>query len=89
MVALEAQAMGTPVVGFRTGGIPEAVAHEVTGLLARPGEERELAEYIALYLSDQKLWQITSKRCRIWVAEHFDLQERTEELEQMYEELVR
>lgn len=88
MVALEAQAMGTPVVGFRTGGIPEAVAHRLTGMLADSGNEEELAQYIVWYLSDRELWKQTSRSCPDWVAEHFDLHERTRELEGIYEELI-
>ncbi len=43
---LESMACGTPVVGFRAGGIPEYVRHEETGLLAGMGNEREMAECI-------------------------------------------
>ncbi|HEX3780071.1 MAG TPA: D-inositol-3-phosphate glycosyltransferase [Pseudonocardiaceae bacterium] len=38
LVALEAQACGTPVVAAKVGGLPVAVAHEESGLLV-PGHE--------------------------------------------------
>lgn len=44
--AAEAMACGTPVVGFRVGGLPEIVADRVTGWLAAPFDVTSLAEGI-------------------------------------------
>jgi glycosyltransferase involved in cell wall biosynthesis len=44
--ALEALAVGVPVVGSRIGGIPEIVRHEVTGILVTPNAPDELADAI-------------------------------------------
>ena len=35
--AVEAMASGRPVIATRNGGLPEVVAHDVTGLLVDPG----------------------------------------------------
>ena len=43
-VALEAMAVGTPVVGRNLGGLPEVVEDGVTGFLARPDDAAEFAE---------------------------------------------
>jgi glycosyltransferase involved in cell wall biosynthesis len=40
----EALALGTPVVGYRRGCLPELVEHGRTGLLVDPGDEQALAE---------------------------------------------
>jgi glycosyltransferase involved in cell wall biosynthesis len=37
MAQIEALSLGVPVVGSNTGGIPETIAHQQTGLLAEPG----------------------------------------------------
>jgi glycosyltransferase involved in cell wall biosynthesis len=46
-VAAEAQMCGTPVVAFATGGIPEIVKHEQTGLLAPTGNTQQLAQHLS------------------------------------------
>jgi D-inositol-3-phosphate glycosyltransferase len=47
LVALEAQACGTPVVAAEVGGLPVAVAHGVSGLLVPSHEPREWASALA------------------------------------------
>ena len=86
MVILEAQATGRPVVGFRTGGIPEALRDGVTGLLATSGDEDGLARHILRYLQDEAFWHESSARAMEWTAERFDLERQTQELETIYEE---
>jgi glycosyltransferase involved in cell wall biosynthesis len=88
MVVLEAQAMGTPVVAYRTGGLPEAVQHGVTGLLAETGNVEQLAEYILRYLRDSDFWVETSEQCIKWIDRRFDIQKQTRELEAIYESLL-
>jgi glycosyltransferase involved in cell wall biosynthesis len=49
---LEAHACGTPVVAFRTGGLPDIVDHQRTGYLAQPFEPHDLAAGIRWVLAD-------------------------------------
>ena len=46
-VAIEAHAVGTPVIGTRIGGVPEIVTDGVNGRLVPPGDWRALAAVIA------------------------------------------
>jgi glycosyltransferase involved in cell wall biosynthesis len=85
IVILEAQAVGTPVVGFTTGGIPEAVVHEETGLLAEPEDVRALAGFIERFFDDEELWQRMSASAVAWIERRFDLQSQTRKLEAIYE----
>jgi glycosyltransferase involved in cell wall biosynthesis len=43
---LEAMACGTPVLAFRTGGIPDVIQHGKNGYLARYGVSDDLASYL-------------------------------------------
>lgn len=54
LAVLEAQAAGIPVVAFRAGGVPEAVADGVTGLLVPPGDAAALAAALVGLLRDHE-----------------------------------
>jgi colanic acid/amylovoran biosynthesis glycosyltransferase len=88
MVLLEAQALGRPVVGFREGGIPEAVDDGATGLLATTGNDDELAAHLLRYLSDEVFWRQSSARAVVWIEKHFDLAVRARELEHLYDQVL-
>jgi glycosyltransferase involved in cell wall biosynthesis len=67
-VLVEAMAAGRPVVASRTGGIPDIVRHEETGLLVTPRDEAGLAAAIARLLESpaeaKRLADGGSMRCR-------------------------
>jgi colanic acid/amylovoran biosynthesis glycosyltransferase len=88
MVFAEAQAMGTPVVSSRSGGIPEAVCDGKTGLLAPERDVTTLATHLHRFLTDDAFWQSCSNRATAWVRERFDLHKQTRRLENIYEEVV-
>ena len=51
---LESFAAGTPVIASRTGGLPEIVDHERSGLLFTPGDSNELACCIELLINNKE-----------------------------------
>lgn len=55
LVALEAQACGTPVVASRLPGVREVVLHEVTGLTVTPGSVDELSRAFERLYRDEAL----------------------------------
>jgi len=55
LVALEAAALGTPLVVARTGGLAEFVQDRETGLLFAPFDHAALADAVTEVLSDQVL----------------------------------
>lgn len=62
LVYLEAGALGIPVIGTRSGGVPEAVLENKTGLLVAPCEPLQIADAIA------HLWKSESERSRLGAA---------------------
>jgi colanic acid/amylovoran biosynthesis glycosyltransferase len=88
MVFAEAQAMGTPVVSSLYGGIPEAVCHGKTGLLAPERDVPMLATHLHRFLTDDAFWQSCSVRAAAWVRQQFDLHKQTRQLENIYDEVI-
>jgi glycosyltransferase involved in cell wall biosynthesis len=68
---LEAMATGCPVVASRTGGIPEMVAHEKTGLLVPPGDPRALGEAIGNLLGDAAARQRLGQQAAAHIRQAF------------------
>jgi colanic acid/amylovoran biosynthesis glycosyltransferase len=85
IVFIEAQASGLPVVSFASGGIPEAVAHGVTGYLAPEKDVGALSNYLVELLKDDATRLKFSSAGRERVKNGFDLKVQTAKLEQIYE----
>jgi rhamnosyl/mannosyltransferase len=72
MALAEANACGRPVVGSAVGGIPDFVRHGDNGLLARPGDEHDLAAKLVQALSDPAAAQAMGARGRLRVSREHD-----------------
>jgi glycosyltransferase involved in cell wall biosynthesis len=88
MVFAEAQAMGLPVASFRSGGIPEAVDHGKTGLLAKERDWRSLAENIMALLRNEDYWKRTSEAGPVRARKYFNLSVQTKKLEDIYRKVI-
>jgi colanic acid/amylovoran biosynthesis glycosyltransferase len=88
MVFAEAQAVGTPVVSFAHGAIPEAVDHGHTGLLVPEGDIKALAHSLEILLSNDELWRSMSMQARQWVLKHFDISNQADRLEALYNNCI-
>lgn len=64
LVFLEANACGTPVIGARSGGIPDAVRDGETGLLVPPNAPDALAEAALRVLADPDLAETLGQQGR-------------------------
>ena len=69
LVALEAQACGTPVVAAAVGGLPTAVANGRTGLTVDGHDPREWARVLGSLLDDDELRLEMSRRAPVHAAE--------------------
>ncbi len=68
IVYLEAAAAGRPTIGTRTGGVPEAIEENITGLLVSPGSPAEISKAIDRLTSDtaaaERMGQAGRERAR-------------------------
>jgi glycosyltransferase involved in cell wall biosynthesis len=87
MVFLEAQALQTPVVSFRSGGLVEAVEEGTTALLSEEKDVAGLADNIASLLENSTLRHNMGIEGRKRVEEHFDIRKQCAKLELIYDEL--
>ncbi|HUT99291.1 MAG TPA: glycosyltransferase family 4 protein [bacterium] len=69
IVFMEAGAAGTPQIGGRSGGIPDAVRDGETGLLCDPWDPDDLAEKILRLWRDPDLLKKLGEGARRWAAE--------------------
>jgi glycosyltransferase involved in cell wall biosynthesis len=84
MVCAEAQAMGKPVVAFRSGGIPEIISQGTTGFLAEERDCKALAEYLLILLRDAELRKRFGRAGREAMLRQFDVEQCTKQLEKIY-----
>jgi glycosyltransferase involved in cell wall biosynthesis len=65
IAVIEAMAMGKAVIGTATGGLPEVIVHEETGLLVPPDDSGALAEAVRVLLKNsEKTGAVRSSRTR-------------------------
>jgi glycosyltransferase involved in cell wall biosynthesis len=86
-VLVEAMAAAKPIVASLTGGIPDLVRHNETGLLVPPGNEAALSESIQWLIEnpeDARLMGLKGRqRC-----EQFSLQAMIDKLDALYRDLL-
>jgi phosphatidyl-myo-inositol dimannoside synthase len=79
---LEASASGKPIVGGLSGGVPEAVRHEVTGLLVDPIDPEAVATGIVKLLKERNMAQFLGSNGRRWVEDEMNWERAAREFEQ-------
>jgi glycosyltransferase involved in cell wall biosynthesis len=84
MVAIEAQACGTPVVATNAGSLPEAVADR--RWLAAPGDPYELSNVLAKALDEHN--NRTHERCREFAENNFSPRTVALQMQAVYEKAL-
>ncbi|TCR66294.1 glycosyltransferase [Bosea sp. BK604] len=70
---MEAMAAGLPVVSTRVSGIPELIEHGSSGLLAEPGDAKELAQCIERLIADPASTREMAGMARRTIEREFDV----------------
>ena len=86
---LEAMATGLPVLATTHGGIPEAVAHERTGLLVSERDDAALFAAMQQITAETDFLYILGQAAARTVREEFEQAKAIEKLEGFYDEARR
>lgn len=85
-VCIEALATGRPVIGSRTGGIPELVNDNKTGRIVDPGGPDKLADAIVSTLKQNDLQKWSTQAAKS--MKRFDIKTFIKNIEQVYKEVI-
>jgi glycosyltransferase involved in cell wall biosynthesis len=88
LTALEAMALGRPVLATTTGGLPEVIEHGASGWLVPPQDPAQLAQAIGQLMDDAPLRQRLGAAGRTRAQQHFSLPTVTARLRDIYHRAV-
>lgn len=88
LTAVEALALGRPVVATRVGALPEIVSDGVSGFLVPPADSKALAEAMIRILNLPDRGRSLGEAGRAIVQERFSLDHLAEETARLYRSLV-
>ena len=85
IVFLEANASGVPVVASKTGGIPDAVSDQISGIFADPNSAEDIASKIAILLNSKINYRLST---RLW-AKNFSQEKTAAQFQAIYETVLK
>jgi glycosyltransferase involved in cell wall biosynthesis len=88
VAAVEAQAMGLPVIASAVGGVPEVLIDGHTGLLVPPRDVRALANAILRLAADPEMREKMGSEGRKFVREKYDWRVSVQSMERVYRRVL-
>jgi len=86
---LEAMAMSKAVIASDVDGSKEIVQNKVNGLLIAPQQTESLAKAISVLAGDQNIRRKYGEAARETVAENFDIEKMTRQVENVYLDMLK
>jgi glycosyltransferase involved in cell wall biosynthesis len=83
-VAIEAMAVGVPVVASNIGGLTEIVEDNVSGILVPPGNSNAIAEAALFILTDEVKAKALGEAGRKRVEDFFVIRQQADKIEKLY-----
>lgn len=83
-VPLESGMSRRPVVAFGTGGLPEVIRHDETGLLVEPGDLDGLVQRVAQLLASPGKRSRMGEEGRRFIAQEFNIDRAADEMEALW-----
>ncbi len=88
LVSLEAQSMGVPVIGFDSGGFPETMLKDKTGLIVPDTDIKAMAEAIELCILQPEVWLEMSRCAPGFVVQNFSKEVISKQYHALYQNLM-
>jgi glycosyltransferase involved in cell wall biosynthesis len=89
LTALESMACGTTVLAFRTGGLPDLIENQKTGLLVdHVGSQKEMAQRIQWALANRNLLKGMGEEARSAVEKKFTTEHYARAYETIYQQIL-
>ncbi len=85
---LEALGSGLPTVATTAGGTPEAVRHEINGLIVPPDNPQALADAIVRYMREPALYERVGAQAAAEVQRQWSFDAYIDRLERVYQTIV-
>ncbi len=89
LIYIEAMAYGKPVIGCRTGGVPEIVDHGRTGLLVPPEDHCKLADAVVSLCGNAQLREEMGRAARKEVERRFSSEKMAENTIEFYKTVIK
>jgi glycosyltransferase involved in cell wall biosynthesis len=87
-VALQAQYLKVPVLATRVGGIPEGVAHGITGHLVEPNDSGALEKGLRAVLHDHDQMKRFAEAGPSRICDHFSVEMMAQKTKAIYEQIL-
>ncbi|GAB4396805.1 MAG: hypothetical protein OHK0053_11760 [Microscillaceae bacterium] len=88
MVTVEAMASGLPVIGTASGGTPELIQSEETGILIPPQDAMALAQAIAYLYQNPEKARLLGQKAQASVQARFHYRVQVEKIQALWQKLM-